>query len=257
MERAYFSYFSFFLLYTTIHTFILFLLLPPRDLAGQQGELACYMRQIHSAVERTDAPLLVVLLFFFFLFLIPASAAGDRCLGCCCRTAQQRIFCFFFRGHCSHMEVISAAFDDGENKRHLMSMRRKARKAVDRLLYPPTVDLLLLVLLLLLSFFLASSHAGGTLCCCKKKKKKFTTTPGATPGNGHAPPSCLAMFVAEQRRIYRRYLARKPILLLLFPWLSIHQFIRRSLSSCTVLMSLKNGACFDYLHKVGCNVTLA
>jgi hypothetical protein len=51
------------------------------------------------------------------------------------------------------MEVISAAFDDGENKRHLMSMRRKARKAVDRLLYPPTVDLLLLVLLLLLSFF--------------------------------------------------------------------------------------------------------
>lgn len=68
MERAYFSYFSFFLLYTTIHTFILFLLLPPRDLAGQQGELACYMRQIHSAVERTDAPLLVVLLFFFFLF---------------------------------------------------------------------------------------------------------------------------------------------------------------------------------------------
>jgi hypothetical protein len=69
------------------------------------------------------------------------------------------------------MEVISAAFDDGENKRHLMSMRRKARKAVDRLLYPPTVDLLLLVLLLLLSFFLASSHAGGTLCCCKKEEK--------------------------------------------------------------------------------------
>ena len=115
--------FLLFLVFPSIHIHSLFLLLPPRDLG--HGELACYMRQIHSAVERTDAPLLV--LRFSASFLIPASAAGDSCL--CCWTAQ----CIFpfFRGHCSHGGY-RRRFDDGE-KRHLMSMRRKG---VDRVLSP-------------------------------------------------------------------------------------------------------------------------